>query len=65
MLAINVVPAYSKMGAEESWPPNVIPAQWTSARIVGSAETYMGQPLSSLGSKTIFTFMSYAPAWGD
>ena len=57
VLAMNVVPAYSKVGAEESWSPNVISAQWTSARIVGSAfRVILGEPekvgdLSSESSK--------------
>ncbi len=42
---MNVVPAYSKVGTEESWSPNVISAQWTSARIVGSAfRVILGEP---------------------
>ena len=45
VLAMNVVPAYSKVGPEESWSPNVISAQWTSARIVGSAfRVILGEP---------------------
>ncbi|HQH71701.1 MAG TPA: hypothetical protein PK360_06430, partial [bacterium] len=45
MLSMNVVPAYSKVGTEESWSPNVISAQWTSARIVGSAfRVILGEP---------------------
>jgi len=45
VLAMNVVPAYSKVVSEESWSPNVISAQWTSARIVGSAfRVILGEP---------------------